>query len=197
MAQGTDMPRQLNFHKKQKVRGLRRRLREVYAMPESVFLDPFSQGCERGYIDYKLPINCGLVEGIKSRHSIKKLCIIMLLKTCIALQRSKPVTCQFVRVVASIAWPRMFSSRVTVFSNEEYFSNFFDRRGPYQTWSILSSDRNILQEWQLSEDFQISGIGYSEHEIDDDDYLYDGEVWFFGDIGELKAEHSGAVNGPF
>jgi hypothetical protein len=178
------MSRQLNLHQKQKIRGIGRLLRELLALPETVFPDPFSQPYESRYIDYKLPIHRGLVEGIKSRPSVKRLCIRMLLKTCIALQRSKPATCQFVRVVACISIPTMFSSRVTVFFDEEYFSNFFDRRGPYQTWSILPSNRNLLQEWQLSEDFQITGIGYSEHIVDEDS-VYDGEVWFFGDIGEL------------
>ena len=157
-------------------------------MPASV-AHFFSESCSEAYdqrrhLDYKLPIHFGLVEGIKSKPGIKRLCMRMLLRTCIALQHNKPPACPFVRVVASISLPAMFSSRVTVFFDEEYFSHFFDRKGPGQTWAILPSNRNLLQQWQLSQEFPINGIGYREH-IVDEDCSYTGEIWFYGDVGEF------------
>ena len=170
------MPRQLNLHKKQKVRGLKRRIIDLLAMPQSAFPERSSQL----YVDYKLPIHNGLIRGVNARTSIKRLCMRSLLETCIALRREKPKD-EFTRVVALISMPDLFSSRVTVFFDEEYFSHFFERSGPYQIWSALPLERSLLQEWQMADEFQLDAIGYRE-EIVDEDLSYDGEVWFFGDV---------------
>lgn len=120
----------------------------------------FSKFNERKYqyLDYKLPIHSGLVDRIKSKHGIKKLCLRMLLITYAALQRSKPSNNDFVRVVAFITLPEMFGSRITIFFDKEYFQRFCDRKGPFQLWTLLSFDRNLLRDWQLDKEFQIEGV---------------------------------------
>lgn len=180
------MARQLTIAR-QKVRGAKKHLRVVLAMPSSVdgsFPDP-EQHSPRPFWDYKLQIPQSFVEGHWATTKTKRICMVALLQTCAVLRSQKP-TDTFAKVVASISVPSMFSSRVTVFFDHDYYRDFFNRSGPYQIWSPLPKNRSLASEWRLpvEPELRLPELGYREtiKSDEDEDLEYTGEIWFYGDI---------------
>ena len=78
-----------------------------------------------------------------------------------------------------ITLPELFNSELIIFRGEHYFSTFFDRKGPEQTWIPLPPRRSLKREWDL--DTAMPEMGYEEH-IVCEEYECHGEIWFFGDV---------------
>ena len=97
---------------------------------------------------------------------------------------SKPENDKFCKVVASIVYPDFWSSQITIFYDEEYYNTFFDRKGPYQTWTKIegiSFVKNRHINMSLKEQ------GYNEvidnkTVCEDEDEIYRNQIWFYGEL---------------
>lgn len=142
----------------------------------------FPEDSGRTHWDYKLPIPQGLVEGNHARKSVIKLCMESLLRTCAVLQQNKPSPCG-ARVVALIELPRFWSSRVIVFFDDTYYSQFFQRDNEYQSWSRSAAEASLFDVWQLPESLRMKEVFYIER-IPDEEGDQNNKLWFFGDVDE-------------
>lgn len=143
----------------------------------------FPESNRWGYLDFKLPVDQALVEGSHVRLTHMKQCAQSLLDLCCRLKDLAGAATPPAKVVASIAIPGMFGSRVTIFWDEDYYRSFFTRNGPYQTWSPLPAEPGIAQKWELNS-HGLPEICYQEILVDGED-RFEGKIWFFGDIPSL------------
>lgn len=90
----------------------------------------------------------------------------------------KPQNDKFCRIVADITNPNFWSSQIIIFYDENYYNNFFNRTGPYQTWTLIE-ERSFMKSRGIK-----SGLkekGYVEV-LNDEDGSYKCEIWFYGEI---------------
>ena len=81
----------------------------------------------------------------------------------------------FHRVVAVISYPELWNSEIIFFYDEEYYQSFWDRKGPYQTWTRLEN-RSFAAERGIKT--KLTESGYLE-ELMDEDFTYRGFLWFY------------------
>ena len=93
--------------------------------------------------------------------------------------KQKPEDVGFCKVVTVICMPNLWCSQITIFYDENYYSTFFDRHDPYQTWTPIQEGRSLLAERNIVS--VLSERGYREV-IVDEDYTYEGELWFYGEL---------------
>jgi hypothetical protein len=120
-----------------RVRGLSRKCR---AMVESITAIAgytpveHSPGC--GYWHAHLPVAQAFIDSPATPRSVRRLCIQSILDASERLrlaQSSRRIDC---RVVASIDLPKLWNSQIIVFFGQNYFSRFFQRDMPEQTWGL-------------------------------------------------------------
>lgn len=181
------MPRQLNIQWKKKLRGVRRRLHDVLAMPER-YGHHFPEKNRWGYFDYKLPVNQALVEGPHAKLGFMKQCAQSLLDLCAMLheRRGDDAANAEAKVFASIDFPGMFSSRVTIVWDKAYYESFFERSGPYQTWTPAPEEQSLVSRWNL-DSHGLRETCFIEKMVDDETELeFDGKLYFFGDVPDIR-----------
>jgi len=86
------------------------------------------------------------------------------------------------RVVVAVTLPEMWNSQIIIFNNDQYFKNFFQRNDQYQKWHLLSEERNLFNEWDIKIPSNLNVLGFQEIISDVDDYRYEGELWFIGEL---------------
>lgn len=91
----------------------------------------------------------------------------------------KPRDLPYCKVVAMINVPNFWNSQIIIFYNEEYYSSFWNRSGPYQVWSPIASDASLKMERNIKTD--LLEKGYAET-ISDEDESSGCLLWFYGDI---------------
>ncbi len=139
-------------------------------------------GC--GYWHMHLPVSQGFIDSPETPKAIRKTCIQTLIDRAGHLCSIKPADIS-TRVVAAINLPHLFGAQLIVFFGSEYFDNFFDRNSPEQKWILLPNDRSLVEEWDLGIPDNFEDRGYREI-IEDEDYSYDGEIWFIGELGDTR-----------
>lgn len=173
------MPRRLSVRRKKKVRGVRRRLQDVIAMPRR-YGQTLPEPNRWGYIDFKLPVEQGLVEGSHVRLAHLKQCAQTLLDLCDHLTRHAATVSGAPKVVASICLPDMFSSRVTLFWDNDYYKKFFQRNELSQTWTRLDAEDSLAARWELDA-HNLPETCYLE-KINNGEHIHENKIWFFGEI---------------
>jgi len=160
-----------------KIRGKGRLWKNFLKFPklfDSFF--PDSDGC-RDYWKYMIPIHEKIFEkSFKIR--FQKELIRTMLNALMNLQKNKPKN---TKVVLSISFPNFFQSQLIVFFSEEYYKNFFTRDTSFQKWEKISEEKCFLRESGIGNSSCVSKIGFREN-IVDEDFSYEGEIWFFGDV---------------
>lgn len=170
------MARRLNFRRKKKVRGVRRRLQEVIGMPRR-FGGEFPERNRWGYLDFKLPVDQSLIEGSHVRLTHLKQCAQALLDLCYQLKQHVPDGAGSPPlVVASICMPNMFSSRVTIFWDAETYRKFFSIG---ELLPDTECEKNsLVKSWQLNDH------GLSEacvlNKVFDGKVHHESKIWLFG-----------------
>lgn len=166
--------------RERKIRGYKRQcINMLNRIEENTF--EFPTEFYNGYWHMLLPVSQHFINSAQTPKKIKRLCIQTLLDRAKYLSGLKPDDKEKYRIVVKIDLPDLWRSQIIVFKGDSYFENFFDRNGEYHKWLLLTEDRNIQTEWGLSipSDFGISG--YKEV-INDEDYHYEGEIWFIGEL---------------
>ncbi len=173
------MARRLSFRRKKKLRGVRRRLQDVIEMPHR-HGSSFPEPNRWGYLDFKLPVDQALVEGSHVRLTHLKQCAQTLLDLCMSLKERVPHGASSPKVIASIYEPEMFSSRVTIFWDPEYYRKFFLHDEPNHNWTRLDSENSLVKRWQLN-DHGLAEMCIHEKMVDGE-FSREGKIWFLGDI---------------
>lgn len=162
---------------KKKQRGQRRKLAAMLRNIDSFV--PFERGnTDRGYESFNVPSGM-FIEHPKTSSGIKTEFCRKWLKTAERFIGRKPGDIGFCKVVAVICMPNLWCSQITIFYDENYYSTFFDRHGPYQTWTPLRDGRSLLAERNIVS--PLTERGYREV-IVDEDFTYEGELWFYGEL---------------
>jgi len=171
----------LRFSNKKKVRGAKRKCENMIKnINEVTELYP-EIDLEYGYWHTHLPVAQAFIDSTKTPSYVRKICMQTLIDRVNHLIKLRPKTAEFSRVVTSIDLPRLWDSQITVFFDEEYFSNFFTRNNDYQRWTELPDSRNIIKEYNLDLPEGLMVRGYLE-EITDEDYNAIDEIWFIGEL---------------
>ncbi len=167
----------MTYFFKKKQRGQRRKLAAMLRNIES-FVPYERRNTDREYECFKVPSDM-FIEYPKTSSKIKTEFCRKWLKAAERFIKQKPEDVGFCKVVAVICMPNLWCSQITIFYDEKYYSTFFDRHDPYQTWTPIQEGRSLLAERNIVS--VLSERGYREV-IVDEDYTYEGELWFYGEL---------------
>ncbi len=92
---------------------------------------------------------------------------------------NKPKNDKFCKVVASITYPNFWCSQIIIFYDEKYYSSFFKRTGPYQTWTKID-EFSFAKHRNINTDLKEQG--YDEVLVEDEDEIFKEQIWFYGEI---------------
>ena len=84
----------------------------------------------------------------------------------------------FCKVVAAITYPDVRRSQIIIFYDEENYNSFWNRKGPYQIWTLVDDKSSFARERGIVT--ELPEIGYIE-ELNDDDYYVKSYIWFYGE----------------
>ena len=156
-----------------KVRGQKRRLRTLLQKIESP-TDPFGE-TDR-FKGLQVP-GSPWIEMPKTSGKVKTAFCRKWISEAEELIRQTPDNIGFCKVVGMIVYPELWNSEIIIFRDEAYFNTFWDRKGPYQTWSRISG-RSFAAERGIITD--LTEVGYIE-ELVEDDYRHRSYLWFYMD----------------
>lgn len=150
----------------------------------TLYGEHFPESNRWGYLDFKLPVNQALVEGPHAKLGFMKQCAQSMLDLCARLHELKQAdpSNAGTKVFASIDFPGMFASRVTIVWDQDYYDNFFERTGPYQTWEPLADEPSLVKRWGL-DGHNLCELCFKEKLVDAGQELeFEGKIYFFGDV---------------
>lgn len=165
------------FFFKKKQRGQRRKLAAVLRRIEG-FVPYKRADTDRGYECFKFSSDM-FIESPKTSAKIKTAFCRKWLEAAERFIAQKPSDIGFCKIVAVICIPNLWCSQITIFYDEHYYGTFFDRHGPYQTWTRLPENRSLLAERNIAS--TLSERGYHEA-IADEDCTCESELWFYGEL---------------
>lgn len=164
---------------KKKIRGISRKFnamkRRIEHLTENFPLE------DNGYWHIHLPVAQAFIDSQKTPFSIRRKCIQLLIESVHHLISIRPEEVKKYKVVAAINLPELFDSQIIIFYEDNYYNSFFERNDDCQRWTLLPSTRNIYAEWNLRKLPNLGVRGYKEV-IVDEDFSYEGEIWFIGEI---------------
>jgi Protein of unknown function (DUF3916) len=168
-----------------KVRGVPRRLRSL-ARWAAGFKDRFPTGIDdgTGYLNYKIPVLSGLVEGKQASRSLRRDCAQFLIDACFHLMECKPPQLNHYRVVATICIPDMWTSEVCIYLNQQYILSQMQPSENASGATTLILDRRLSSDWglRLPMGFEELGIRIDNHGDEDRHDWYISEHWYFGEV---------------
>ena len=168
---------------KKKVRGLKRKCC-TFIKYITEYTDSLPNPDDYSYLGYwhlHLPFNEAFIDSKNTPNSVRKLCMQTVINQVQHLIDIKTESEKAYRVYTLISLPRLFDSQIVVLFDKKDFEGFFDRDTEEQRWIPLPSDRSIKSEWGLEIPERLAVKGYKEI-INDDDYVYEGELWFIGEL---------------
>lgn len=156
-----------------KVRGQRRKLKALLKAIEN----------HRDFFDFEGKFNClevpsdPWIEKPKTYGKVKTAFCRKWIEETERLISQTPEDVGFCKVVGAIVYPELWNSQIIIFKDKEYYDSFFERKGPYQTWTRITyrsfaAERNIttgLQEFGFVED------------LVDEDFEHRSYIWFYMD----------------
>jgi hypothetical protein len=164
-----------------KVRGVKRKLNYMIKQIEESTSE-FPTHFYNGYWHLHLPVAQDFIDSSKTPKKVKRFCIQTLLNRAEQLIPLKPKDKEQYRVVVAINSPGLWASQIIVFKGDAHFKNFFNRNDEFQKWLPLADTRNIHLEWGLSVPEDLLILGFKEIITEEDDYHYEGEIWFIGEL---------------
>ena len=154
-----------------KVRGQRRRLR---ALIRAIEEKEVSFETEDDMICLEVP-SSPWIEMPKTYGMVKTaFCRAWISKTE-KLIKKVPEDKGFCKVVGFIVYPEFWNSQIIIFKDEEYYRNFWDRKGPYQTWTLIN-DRSFAEQRGIRTG--LKEVGYEEV-LEDEDFRHRSYIWCY------------------
>ncbi len=154
-----------------KVRGQRRRLSTLIRKIEGKVV---SFETEEDMICLEVP-SSPWIEMPKTYGKVKTaFCRVWISKTE-ELIRQVPQDIGFCKVVGVIVYPEFWNSQIIIFKDEEYYRNFWDRKGPYQTWTLIN-DRSFAEQRGIRTG--LKEVGYEEV-LEDEDFRHRSDIWCY------------------
>ena len=151
-----------------KVRGQRRRLR---ALIRAIEEKEVSFETEDDMICLEVP-SSPWIEMPKTYGKVKTaFCRAWISKTE-ELIKKVPEDKGFCKVVGFIVYPEFWNSQIIIFKDEEYYRNFWDRKGPYQTWTLVN-DRSFAEQRGIRTG--LKEVGYEEV-LEDEDFRHRSDI---------------------
>jgi hypothetical protein len=175
-----------------KLRGIGRRLRSLERWTESFKGQAFpGLKAEEKYYNWKIPVHELLVIGRRARPDVVRKCAQLLIDACGYLMAARQPGGVPRWNTASICVTDMFSSEVTIYTDEEYFQGHTSPFGqgyssPYAGDEVIVTvvtGRSLAREWGLAlpEGMGERGIMVAFRSEDPDD-CYFREYWYYGDV---------------
>ena len=169
-------------HIKSKVRGLKRKtalmLRNI---EEKTLIFPEEEIPNCGYWHYHLPVAQSFIDSKNTPKSIRKLCIQTLVNRAEYLKSIKPKSKINIRIVVCISLPNLWDSQLIIFYGEKYFSKFFKRNSPEQTWTKINKSTSLIKYLNIKVQSDTDEKGYLQ-EIKEEDLDIVNELWFLGEL---------------
>lgn len=162
---------------RKKIRGQRRRLKKLLRD-----IDAWTPEWESAHRKYEhFHALCGAwLQSPRTAGRIKTAFCNAWLEKCRQLIETKPKDVPFCKVVAVIACPRFTESQIIIFYDEAYYSGFWDRTDPTQTWLPLPSTVSFAKPRGIDTD--LAEKGYTELLRDEDGELSRSQLWFYGEL---------------
>ncbi len=159
---------------KKKVSGQRRKLDSLIKNIDAIECNySFTEKSESYYVPCGRWLSMPKTSGkVKTRFCDKRL------EKTEYLIKNKPVDKGFCKIVASIAIPDFWASQIEIFYDEEYYNQFFYRKGPLQAWTQIDN-YSFVKERNIK--CGLTEKGYTLY-IEDEDETLKNEVWFYGDM---------------
>lgn len=179
------MGRRLAFSEK-KLRGVKRRLRALQTWSDSFegYFPTDIPPAER-YWNWKIPVQCTLVQGRQTTPEIQARCAQALIDACQHLMLSKPEFAKDWRMTAVICLPDFFTSEICIYKDEGYFSSHTRESSSKCGSSRHIAERSLASEWGLVLPEGMGELGVLLEGIEDynrpDDW-YACERWYFGEV---------------
>ncbi|MCJ8346363.1 DUF3916 domain-containing protein [bacterium] len=137
---------------------------------------------DSGYFNWLLPASQSFIDACTAPTDIRQKVCAALIDSTINLIKLKPKKLSNTRVILSLNFPNLFYSQITVFFDDEYFSKFFNRKSPYQTWTSKKFEGSQTQKYHLEVRNSLD-IKIVSETIIEEDSVSSSEICF---IGELK-----------
>lgn len=162
---------------RKKIRGQRRRIKKLLRDIDALI--PYQECGDRKYEHFHVP--CGTwLQSPRTAGHIKTAFCDAWLKKCRQFIENKPKDIPFCKVVAVISCPRFAESQIIIFYNEAYYTGFWDRNDPTQTWLQLPSTESFAEPRGIGTD--LAEKGYTEILCDDDGSSSRSQLWFYGEL---------------
>ncbi len=170
---------------KKKLRGLKRKMRLMRALPG--LLEDFDP-CPipgLGYWYMKIPMPWAALEGPKAKPAVRLECVRLMIESSIVLGRSLSGGRAEARSFCVIRLPRLFDSELIVHFErgflEEKIRLELESDGPEYWYEPLPEERSLIEEWRLDTFEGVRERGLLER-IEDESGSRTGEVWYVGDV---------------
>jgi len=135
-------------------------------------------GC--GYWHAHLPVARSFIDSRAVPRSVRRQCIQALVDAAAQLSDATKSRNGECRVLTAISFPALFDSQLIVFFGEDYWSRFFERNSPEQTWRGLPPNRSLVREWGIRLPQGGVEIGIEESVVEGV-HRQRSELWFVGD----------------
>lgn len=160
---------------RKKQRGQKRKLNQLLKRINQFSLE---SNTDDTYEHFHVPCASSFIDSPKTRRKIKrKFCQIWLDKTQYFIN-SKPSNMEFCKVVCVISPNSLWNSQIIIFYDEQYYNSFWNRDNEYQSW-IKITNKSYKDNYMLNT--SMNELGFVET-INDEDYSYIGELWFYGEV---------------
>jgi hypothetical protein len=163
--------------KKKKIRGARRKY-NVFANRLKHYTEYFPDTEDDTYWHIHMPCSDILLNSPKSPSFVKVGCANIIIERTKHLINIRPKSMEATKIVGVINLYNLWSSQIIIFYDTEYFNQFFQRDSEYQKWIPIPTD---YKRYFLRDIKDLSVKGFKEI-IKDEDYEYNGELWFVGEL---------------
>ena len=149
----------------EKVRGAKRRLKEIDDWADSY--DEFipMEWCSEQYIDLKLPTLDRLVNPPTTKPEWQEHAIKAMFRALEKLNASKPKELSSVPIDLILTWPNLSESTITIFFDKDYHSSFYEKDEEWQKRKPLKITNNEIP-FQLPSNISVKKVEYMNRDYD-------------------------------
>ncbi|HHI78552.1 MAG TPA: DUF3916 domain-containing protein [Planctomycetes bacterium] len=166
---------------KEKLRGIKRRLKALDKWSESLIGFFPTEYANEKYWNWKIPILDRMVNRPTTNKGIQAHCARAILRAASSIEKAKPENMKDAIVSALLTYPDMFDSEICVFFCNDYFSNFFIRNSENQ--KLIKLERgSLLSELGITSinGFEETGFHFvMKDRLEGEASIYESEWWSY------------------